>query len=126
VTDALEKCGSGHLVPARTGPVASAAMALCVGLLTAATLGPLAGVVIGVSVHLSGIPDAWAIGVGTLAASAVLVPVAALARRVWRIERDGLDRQDRPHVEGSGAAASVDRPHECQSSHCAHTGRQDA
>lgn len=70
------------------GP-AAAATALAVGLLVAGTLGTVCAVIVGASLHLLGVPDDWAAAAAVLTAAAGVVPAAALARRVWQVERHG-------------------------------------
>lgn len=75
----------------RSGPLPAALAAVTVGLLTAGTLGTVAAVIVGATLYLIGLPDAWAEGVAAATAAACLLPCAALARRVWQVERRGFD-----------------------------------
>jgi len=75
----------------RSGPLLAALAAVTVGLLAASTLGTVTAVIVGAALYLIGVPDTWAQGVAILAAAACLLPCAALARRVWQVERHGSD-----------------------------------
>ena len=91
MTAAVTSGDTGRALPVASGVPAAAAMAVSVGLLVAGTLGTVAAVIVGASLHLAGVPDAWATGTGGLVAVASLVPSAALAHRVWLVERHGPD-----------------------------------
>ena len=81
--------GATPIGPAR--PVTAAVAAVSVGLLASGTLCTVAGMIVGATAHLVGIPDAWAQGLAAVTAAACLVPCAALARRAWHAERRGAD-----------------------------------
>lgn len=76
---------------AKAGAWSAGATALAVGLLVAGTLGTVGAMTVGAALHLLGIPDAWAEAAAALAAAAVLIPTASLVRRVWQVERQGIE-----------------------------------
>lgn len=81
-----------HAMPSvNASPLGAAVAALSVGVLSAATLGTVAAVIVGAAMHLLGLPDLWAEGLGAVAAAACLPFCALLARRAWRSERGSPD-----------------------------------
>src|SRR3546814_17653640 len=76
--------GAVGAVPPAVGlnPIAAAIAAVSVGLLTAGTLGTVAAVIVGATLHVIGMPGAWATTAGAAVVAASLLPSARLPRRV--------------------------------------------
>ena len=72
-------------------PSAALATAVAVGLLVAGTLGTISAVIVGTALTLLGAPEYWAATAAGVTAAASLVPSAALARCVWRVETEHPD-----------------------------------
>lgn len=83
--------GADAMPAMNTSPLGAAVAALSVGVLSAATLGTVAAVIVGSAMHLLGLPDLWAEGLAAVAAAASLPFCGLLARRAWRAERGSPD-----------------------------------
>lgn len=76
---------------AHAGAWSAGATAVAVGLLVAGTLGTVGAMTVWAALHLLGVPDDWALVAAAMLAAAGLHPTATLARRVWRVERHGIE-----------------------------------